>query len=91
MKPLGQIVGLVVLLALSPVSWSQDISCDQIRIEISAQSEALVVANTDLLKKISGRTDCLFTAKEVYRAAYGTKPLPKEEARNERRHDGDDD
>jgi len=91
MKPLGQLVGFVALLALSSVSWSQEMSCDQIRIEISAQSEVLEIANTDLLKKISGRTDCLFTAPEVYRAAYGTKPLPKEEPHKERRHDDDDD
>lgn len=91
MKALGQLVGFVALLVLSPISWSQESSCEQIRFEIRAQSEALEIANTDLLRKISGRTDCLFTAPEVYRAAYGTKPLPKEEPRKERRHDEDDD
>lgn len=91
MKPFGQLAGFVVLLALSPISWSQESSCEQIRFEIKAQSEALENANVDLLKKISGRTDCLFTAPEVYRAAYGTKPLPKEEPRKERRHNEDDD
>lgn len=91
MKHSSQSVVFVALLALSTGSWSQEISCDQIRGEINAQSGALEVANTDLLRKISGRTDCLFTAPEVYRAAYGTKPLPKEEPREEHRHDDDDD
>jgi hypothetical protein len=91
MKPIGQLVGFFALLTLSSISWSQEISCDKIRSEINAQSEALVIPNTDLLRKISGRTDCLFTAPEVYRAAYGTKPLPKEEPRKERRHDDEDD
>jgi hypothetical protein len=91
MKSLGQLVGFVAFFALSPVSWSQEISCDQIRFEIRAQSEALAIANIDLLRKISGRTDCLFTAPEVYRAAYGTKPLPKDEPRKDFRHDNDDD
>lgn len=91
MKHFRQIAGFVALLALSPISWSQEMSCEQIRIEISAQSEALEIANTDLLRKISGRTDCLFTAPEVYRAAYGTKPLPKEEPRRAHHHHDDDD
>jgi hypothetical protein len=91
MKSLGQFVGFVALFALSPISWSQEISCDQIRFEITAQSEVLAIANTALLRKISGRTDCLFTAQEVYRAAYGSKPLPNDEPHKERHHDNEDD
>jgi hypothetical protein len=91
MKTLTRIIGFVALTSLSQVSWSQEMSCEQIRSEISAQSEARTTANTDLLRKISGRTDCRFTGPEVYRAAFGTKPLPKEEPRKAHRHEDDDD
>ena len=84
-------LGFAVLASLSPISWSQEISCVQIRTEIKAQSAVLALANTELLRKISGRTECRFTAPEVYRAAYGTKPLPQEAPRAERRNNDDDD
>lgn len=90
MSPLNQIVGFIALVGLSPISWSQEIPCDQLRIEINAQSEALVTANTELLRKISTRTDCRFTGPEVYRAAFGTRPLPKDNPRKARHHDDDD-
>lgn len=91
MKRLSHLFGFVALFSLSSITWSQEMSCDQIRNEIQAQSGVLVAANTDLLRKISGRNDCRFTAPEVYRAAYGTKPLPKEEASREHHsHDHDD-
>lgn len=91
MKALNRIIGFVALISLSQISWSQEMSCEQIRSEIGAQSEARTTANTDLLRKISGRTDCRFTGPEVYRAAFGTKPLPKEEPRKAHRHEDDDD
>lgn len=91
MKRVNHLFGFVALFSLSSLIWAQEMSCDQIRSEIQAQSGVLVTANTDLLRKISGRTDCRFTAPEVYRAAYGTKPSPKDEARREHHfHDHDD-
>jgi hypothetical protein len=43
-----------------------------------------------LLREIAARKDCAFTAAEVYRAAYGDRPLPPED-REQRRHRHDDD
>lgn len=90
MKRFIHAIGFSVLVSLSSLSWSQEMTCDQIRDKIQAQSGVLVVANTDLLRKISGRTDCRFTGAEVYRAAYGTKPIPQDNSRMESRHDDDD-
>jgi len=91
MKTQPRIIGFVALISLSQVSLSQEMSCEQIRSEIEAQSEVRTTANTDLLRKISGRTDCRFSGPEVYRAAFGTRPLPKEEPHKTHRHDDDDD
>jgi hypothetical protein len=81
------VLGLAALVSLSPITWAQEIPCDQIRLEIKAPSTVVAVANTDLLRRISGRADCRFTGPEVYRSAYGTKPLPRVEHGND---DNDD-
>jgi hypothetical protein len=36
--------------------------------------------NIELLKQISMHQDCNFSSAEVYRAAYGDKPLPPPES-----------
>jgi hypothetical protein len=68
-------------------------SCDQVRAQINAQVGVLPKVNTDMLHKLSSRPDCRFTAAEVYRSAYGDKPMPKNESRGHRsrRHHHDDD
>ncbi len=81
------------LIALSAnLAQAQAEPCEKIREQIKAQSGLLSKPDTDLLQKISARSECLFTAAEVYRAAYGDKPLPKPEqpVYGGRRHDDDD-
>lgn len=68
-------------------------SCDQIRTQINAQVGVLPKVNTEMLHKLGSRSDCRFTAAEVYRSAYGDKPMPQNDSRGHRsrRHHHDDD
>lgn len=71
-------------------------TCDEIRLQIAAQIGLLPKVNTDLLRTIGLNQQCQFTAAEVYRGAYGDKPLPVEEPRehykkHEDRHENDHD
>ena len=66
-------------------------SCDQIKSEIKAHTGNPSIPNIDLLKKISGRNECNFTASEVYRAAYGDTAIKIENKINRHsEHDSDD-
>jgi hypothetical protein len=64
-------------------------SCDAIRARIGV----VPLADSELLRTLASRQDCAFTAAEVYRAAYGDRPLPPPEPRSNshRRHHDDDD
>jgi len=86
---LSAILGLVVLQARAADVPTR--SCDQIREQIAAQTGLLPKANTELLQLISARPECQFVAAEVYRAAYGDKPLPQQEPRRQRQHEERDD
>ena len=55
-------------------------SCDEIRIQIQSVTGLLSTPNIELLKQISIHQDCNFSSAEVYRAAYGDKPLPPPES-----------
>jgi hypothetical protein len=66
-------------------------SCARLREQIQAQTGILPKPDTDLLQKLGSRPECRFSAEEVYRAAYGDKPLPRKDARTRRKHDHDDD
>lgn len=66
-------------------------SCAHLREQIQAQTGILPKPDTDLLQKLGSRPACGFSAAEVYRAAYGDKPLPRKDARSHRKHDHDDD
>jgi hypothetical protein len=55
-------------------------SCEQIRGQINRQTGMLPAVNTRLLQNLSLRQDCRFSAAEVYRAAFGDRPLPKQSA-----------
>lgn len=72
---------------------AQEESCDQIRAEIRAQVGTPDKPNTILLGKVGANTKCRFTSAEAYRAAWGDKPLPKDDRRDrssrEREHDED--
>jgi hypothetical protein len=64
-------------------------SCDVIRARIGVAP----LADPELLRSLAARQDCAFTSAEVYRAAYGDRPLPPPEPRDSRhyrQHDDDD-
>ncbi len=84
------LLGLAVTSAYSANSQAE--SCDQIRALITAQTGIPPNVNIELLQKLA-RPECRFSAAEVYRAAYGSKPMPvNEPARRHalRDHDHDD-
>ncbi|MBS1157842.1 MAG: hypothetical protein H6R15_261 [Proteobacteria bacterium] len=87
------IIALAVLCSLPALAAGQEASCPQIREQISAQTGLVDKPNIDLLRKISGRGECNFTAAEVYRAAYGDTPLPPSapQRRSPREHGEEDD
>jgi len=94
MKKYLTVIGWLSLAAANAnAATVQPESCDQIRAEINAQVGVLPKVNTEILQKLGSRPDCRFTAAEVYRSAYGDKPMPRNESRGHRsrRHDHDDD
>jgi len=62
-------------------------TCEQIRAKIGR----LPPADHELLRSLAARQECRFTAAEVYRAAYGDKPMPAVELHPQRHHREDDD
>lgn len=67
-------------------------SCEAIRVQIAAQTGLRPQANIELLRTIGLNQACQFSAAEVYRGAYGDKPLPVQAPRAHRAsHDEDDD
>lgn len=81
------IIGLIGLFALNANSAEpQTETCEQIRVQIKAQTGVLTRPDTVLLGKVGARPECRFSAVEAYRAAWGDKPMPKDQPRN-RRHD----
>lgn len=66
-------------------------SCSQIRAQINAQTGIVAKPDVALLQSLSERSDCRFSAPEVYRAAYGDKPVPKNDRGHRRSTVEDDD
>ncbi len=66
-------------------------TCGEIRSLIQAQTGILAAPDTALLQKIGINSQCQFSSAEVYRAAYGDKPMPKttDSVRQRRHHDDD--
>lgn len=92
MRKYFTIIGFVSLMTLNAAAAeAQAESCEQIREQIKAQTGLLPKADTGLLQKLSMRSECRFSAAEVYRAAYGDKPLPKTEQRGRQSSHDDDD
>lgn len=92
MRKYSLMIGLLGLLALNVNSAvAQAESCEQIRTQIKAQTGVLPKPDTALLGKVGAYPKCRFTAAEAYRAAYGDKPMPKDEQRERRskHRDGD--
>ena len=66
-------------------------TCEQIREQIKSVTGLPPKINTELLQTLSLRQECQFVAAEVYRAAYGDKPLPKQDTSSRQNsHDEDD-
>jgi hypothetical protein len=86
------LIGFLCLASLcANAATRQAPSCEQLREQIQAQTGILPKPDTELLQKLGTRPECRFSAGEVYRAAYGDKPLPRNDARTQRKHDHDDD
>ncbi len=87
------ITGLFGLMVTNANSASTQLeSCDQIRTLIKAQTGLPPKPSAELLQKLA-RPECRFSATEVYRAAYGDKPMPVVASagrRTRRDHDDDD-
>ena len=68
-------------------------SCDQIRAEIQAHTGIPAKPDTELLAKVGASKSCRFTSAEAYRAAWGDKPLPRDDrqGRHSGKHEHDDD
>lgn len=68
-------------------------SCAQIRARIAAHAGMPERPNTALLAKVGANRKCRFTSAEAYRAAWGDKPLPKDDrpARRAKQRERDDD
>jgi len=87
---------LTILLALSVMPTyaatpsTPDESCQQIREQIAAHTGLPVKPNMVLLGKVGKNMECDFTSAESYRAAWGDKPLPKDNRRDRRSKDHDD-
>lgn len=90
--PIILLVALSMTIAHAATTDVQPESCEQIRKQIQAHTGIPARPNTTLLSKVGANKKCRFTSAEAYRAAWGDKPMPKEEARNSRRQKhGDDD
>jgi hypothetical protein len=86
------LTGLLFLAAFcANAATGQTQTCAQIREQIQMQTGILPKTNTELLQQLSTRQECRFSAAEVYRAAYGDKPFPRQEPRSRRNHDHDND
>jgi hypothetical protein len=66
-------------------------TCGEIRTKIQAQTGILPAPDIELLQKIGIHSRCRFTSSEVYRAAYGDKPMPKRNNSESKRGHHDDD
>jgi len=67
-------------------------ACSEIRAQIQTVTGLVTKPDMELLKHISTHQGCNFSSAEVYRAAYGDKPLPKPETPNHHNHrDRDED
>jgi len=86
------LIGFLSLVALHAAAAEvQAPTCEQLREQIRSQTGVSSKADIELLQKLSGRQECRFSAAEIYRAAYGDKPMPKSESRSHRKHRHDDD
>jgi len=86
------VIGLLGLLAVNAnAAAPQAESCEQIRLQIKAQTGVLPTPDTAMLEKLDAQPECRFSTAEVYQAAFGDKPMPEKERRDRRAKHRDDD
>jgi hypothetical protein len=86
------VIGLLGFFAVSASAAEPQVeTCEQIRAQIKAQTGDLPKPDIAMLEKLGARSECRFSAAEVYRAAYGDKPMPQKERRDRRVKHRDDD
>jgi len=73
------VIGLLGLLAVNAnAAPPQAESCEQIRLQIKAQTGVLLFKpDIAMLEKLHARLECRFSPAEVYQGVYGDKPIPK--------------
>ncbi len=85
-------VGFLAVLACDAHAQTpQAESCETIRQKIQAQTGILAKPDTVMLEKINAHPECAFTMAEVYRAAFGDRPIVKESHSRHRYRDHDED
>lgn len=78
------VIGLLGLLAVNAHAAAPQVeSCEQIRLQIKAQTGVLPKPDTVMLAKLDAQPECLFSTAEMYQAAFGDKPMPKKEHRDD--------
>lgn len=86
------VIGLLGLFVINAGAAEPQVeTCEQIRAKIKAQTGDLPKPDIAMLEKLGSRSECRFSAAEVYRAAYGDKPMPQKERRDRRAKHRDDD
>ena len=86
------VIGLLGLLAVNAnAATPQAESCEQIRLQIKAQTGVLPKPDTTMLEKLDAQPECRFSTAEVYQAAFGDKPVSRKERRDRRAMHRDDD
>ncbi|TVO63624.1 hypothetical protein [Denitromonas ohlonensis] len=86
------IVGLGIGLSASALAQTPSMaSCEQIRTQIQAQVGIRTKPDTAMLDILSEHPECRFTAAEVFRAAFGDRPMPRNTRRDGQRNMRDDD
>jgi hypothetical protein len=68
-----------------------EVSCEQVRGRIQAQVGIRDKPDTSMLDTLSEHPECHFTAAEVFRAAFGDRPMPRNTRRDGQRDMRDDD
>lgn len=86
------IVGLSMGLSTSALAEAPAMaSCEQIRARIQAQVGIREKPDTAMLDTLSEHPECRFTAAEVFRAAFGDRPMPRNTRRDGQHNMRDDD
>lgn len=79
MKKMLPLIALLGCLAFGVQAANEPPACSEIRDQIRLVTGMVSTPNLELLQHISIHQECNFSSAEVYRAAYGDKPLQQPE------------